>query len=174
MFESALNSVFFQHACESRWFWGWRWWIFLNVVLGHGEISLPLLSISILQQILFSRTKRWNSRLESWKVFYVLCALLKKGFKQGTQHSTHEDAFAGSGVKAPFSLFRSWNSMLYFEPACAYYVCMSHSCWWICIFHKFFTIRVLVMDTVNCTIGDALILPWKTTAQQDHFFTSLV
>ena len=118
-----------------------------------------------------------NNEILGWKagMFFTYCVpFSKEGFKQGTQHSTHEDAFAGSGVKAPFSLFRSWNSMLYFEPACAYYVCMSHSCWWICIFHKFSTIRVLVMVTVNCTIGDALILPWKTTAQQDHFFTSLV
>ena len=31
MYESASISVFFQHGCLARWFWGWRWWRFLYV-----------------------------------------------------------------------------------------------------------------------------------------------
>ena len=39
------------------------------------------------------------------------------------------------------------------------------------IFHQFFTMSVLVTVTVNCTAGETLILPWKTTVRQDRFFT---
>ena len=44
-----------------------------------------------------------------------------------TQH-TLSDGFAVSGLKAPFSLFRSRRNVLYFEPARAYNICMNHHC----------------------------------------------
>ena len=56
----------------------------------------------------------------------------KEAFEQGTQYSTHfvrgADAFAVSGLKAPFSLFRSRKNVLHFEPARAYYIRMNHRC----------------------------------------------
>ena len=67
-------------------------------------------------------------------------------------------------MNQPRSQFFFQHGCLYFQPERAYYICML----------TYFTTSVLVTVIVNCTAGETLILSWKTTAQQDRFFISLV
>ena len=72
-----------------------------------------------------------TTKIPGWKAgkFVAYCVpYSKEPFEQGTQYSIYKNPFAVSGLKAPFSLFRSRKNVLYFEPARAYYICMNHRC----------------------------------------------
>ena len=62
----------------------------------------------LVKQMLASKRKRRNFRLESWKVCCVFRALLERSLRARHTYSTHAvgGENAVSGLKAPFSLFR--------------------------------------------------------------------
>ena len=91
MYESASISVFLQHGCLSRWFWGWRWWRFLYGCMSCLDMTkyrclhckFPLCSKCSLQK----KTMKFQvGKLES--LLHIVCLARKKPSSKvhSTQH----------------------------------------------------------------------------------------
>ena len=77
---------------------------------------------------------------------------------------------ASKSMNQPRSQFFQ-HGCLYFEPARICHICMIITVNVFAYSVRFSkSISVLETVTVNCTVGETLILPWKTTADKTDFF----